>query len=80
MRNPERINEILELLTRGWKKVPDWRFGQVIENLKRYLNVPDLFYVEDDILKAKIIDYFDLDEMVESNEGVASNDVDCEKL
>ena len=58
MRNPDRIYEIMTLLQAGWQKVPDWRFGQLVENLKRYIGVDDLFYVEDDKLKEKIIDYF----------------------
>lgn len=59
MRNPDRIYEVMTLLQAGWQKVPDWRFGQLVENLKRYIGVDDLFYVEDDKLKEKIIDYFD---------------------
>ena len=62
MRNPNRIYEILNLLRRGWEKVPDWRLGQLIENLKRYINIDDLFYIEDDELVEKIIDFFDLEE------------------
>lgn len=62
MRNPNRIYEILNLLQRGWEKVPDWRLGQLIENLKRYINIDDLFYIEDDELVEKIINFFDLEE------------------
>ena len=62
MRNPNRIYEILNLLRRGWEKVPDWRLRQLIENLKRYINIDDLFYIEDDELVEKIIDFFDLEE------------------
>ena len=62
MRNPNRIYEILNLLQRGWEKVPDWRLGQLIENLKRYINIDDLFYIEDDKMIEKIIDFFDLEE------------------
>ena len=62
MRNPNRIYEILNLLQRGWEKVPDLRFGQLIENLKRYINTDDLFYIEDDELVEKIINFFDLEE------------------
>lgn len=61
MRDPNRIPEIMALIQRGWEKVPDWRFGQLVENLKRYIRYDDLFYIEDDKLKDKIIDYFDLD-------------------
>ena len=62
MRNPNRIYEILNLLQRGWEKVPDLRFGQLIENLKKYIDVDDLFYIEDDELVEKIINFFDLEE------------------
>lgn len=62
MRNPNRISEVLMMLQQGWEKVPDWRLGQLIENLKRYININDLFYIEDDELVEKIIDFFDLEE------------------
>lgn len=62
MRNSDRILEILTLLQLGWQKVPDWRFGQLIENLKRYTGKYDLFYVEDDEMMKEIIDFFDLDD------------------
>ena len=63
MRDPNRIPEIIALLQRGWQKVDDWRLGQLIENLKRYIGLDDLFYIEDDKMIEKIIDYFDLDEV-----------------
>ena len=62
MRDPKRIPEILALIQQGWEKVPDWRFGQIIENLRRYISTNDLFYIEDDEMIKKIIDFFDLDE------------------
>lgn len=64
MRDPNRIPEIMTLLQNGWERVPDWRLGQLIENLKRYIGVDDLFYVEDDKMIESIIDFFDLDEWV----------------
>ena len=48
MRDINRIKPFMNELTEIWKEVPDWRFGQLIENLKRYMNVKDLFYIEDD--------------------------------
>ena len=48
MRNKYRIVNLLTLFATGWSKVPDMRFGQVIENLKRYSGKEDLFYLEDD--------------------------------
>lgn len=62
MRDPERIQEIIALLQSGWERVPAWRLGQLIENLKQYIGVDDLFYVEDDKMIESIIDFFDLDE------------------
>ena len=60
MRNPNRIPEILATLKQAWEKFPDWRFGQLIENLKIDIGVNDLFYIEDDELVEKIVDLFDL--------------------
>lgn len=62
MRDPNRIYEIISLIQAGWQKVPDMRFGQIFENLKRYIGIDDLFYIEDDRLKEMIIDYFDLED------------------
>ena len=62
MRDSNRISEVLSMLRQGWEKVPDWRFGQLIENLKRYIGVDDLFYIEDDKMTEYIIDFFDLEE------------------
>lgn len=64
MRNPNRIPKILSLLQQGWDKVPDWRFGQLIENLKRYIGVKDLFYIEDDEMVENIINFFKMEESV----------------
>lgn len=64
MRNPNRIPKILSLLQQGWDKVPDWRFGQLIENLKRYIGVKDLFYIEDDEMVESIINFFKMEESV----------------
>lgn len=60
MRNPERISEMTALLSTVWEKVPDWRLGQLFENIKRYSGRDDLFYMEDDEFKQLIIDYFSL--------------------
>lgn len=62
MRDYKRIQITIALLQRGWEKVPDWRLGQLIENLKRYVGVEDLFYIEDDILTDKIVEFFGLNE------------------
>ena len=62
MRNPNRISEVLMMLQQGWEKVPYWRFGQLVENLRIYIGVDDLFYIEDDKMIEYIIDFFDLEE------------------
>lgn len=61
MRNPERIYEIITVLIEAWKTVPDWRFGQLIENIKAHIGKDDLFYVTDTELEIAIIEYFNLD-------------------
>ena len=61
MRDPNRIYKFCNQLAEIWTtKCPDWRFGQLIENFKRYIGVQDLFFIEDDKLEEKIKDYFDL--------------------
>lgn len=64
MRNPNRIPKILSLLQQGWEKVPNWRFGQLIENLKRYICADDLFYIEDDKMIETIVNFFELEDSV----------------
>lgn len=61
MRNPDRIKPFLKTLEKAWDKVPDWRFGQLIENLSRYLNLEDLFFIEDDKMEETILDMFEID-------------------
>lgn len=62
MRDPSRIPEFLAAVQRCWEKVPDWRFGQLIENLKRFMNKQDLFYIEDDDLTTYLLDFFNISE------------------
>jgi hypothetical protein len=68
MRNPNRIPEFLEVLQKCWETVPDWRFGQLIENLKRGIDRADLFYIEDDDFLNYLKAYFGFDE--EANQCV----------
>ena len=58
MRDPNRIPVFLTRLQLCWEKVPDWRFGQLIENLKRYIGSADLFYVEDDKFVQYLKEFF----------------------
>ena len=50
MRNPERIDKIMEAVKTEWKQVPDWRLGQLIVNLSRAAGREDPFFLEDDVL------------------------------
>jgi uncharacterized protein YihD (DUF1040 family) len=52
MRDPNRIDHILNLLKQMWKQVPDWRLGQLLINLT-YRN-EDLYYLEDDKLEERL--------------------------
>ena len=62
IRDSNRIELFCNKLAEVWNKRNDWRFGQLIENLKQYVGVSDLFYIEDDELKSKIIEFFNLNE------------------
>ena len=46
MRDINRIDEVTKILAVLWKRVPDWRLGQLLNNLQRHEN-NDLFYYED---------------------------------
>ena len=47
MRNPERIEKVMNIVERIWKKEPDLRFGQII-NVIDSLSDDDVFHLEDD--------------------------------
>jgi hypothetical protein len=54
MRNPARIDPMLETLERIWKANPDWRLGQVVANAVRAYDGRvscDPFYIEDDAME-----------------------------
>ena len=58
MRDPNRIPVFLTFLQICWEKVPDWRFGQLIENIKSFSGKSDLFYLEDEDFKKLLKEYF----------------------
>ena len=53
MRDPERIDYVLEVLGRAWKSVPDYRLCQLMVNMFG----KDPFYVEDDEV-ARLLELF----------------------
>lgn len=56
MRNPERIDKILQEISRIWHKYPDLRLGQLIGNV---LEGTNLYYVEDDGLVNALKDAYE---------------------
>ena len=48
MRDVSRIPRIISVLEDIWRRAPQWRLGQLIENIKAFSGKDDLFYVEDD--------------------------------
>ena len=61
MRDPKRIDKFCNQLADIWKKVPDWRFGQLMVNFLGSLD-RDPFFPEDDEMEQKLIEFFSLDE------------------
>ena len=62
MRNPGRIDKFCDELKTIWRKVPDWRFGQLMENmlgarLQAVQNPNGFFYTEDEELFAFFENY-----------------------
>ena len=58
MRDISRISRILENIEYYWLKVPDWRFGQLIENVRTFSGKDDLFFVGDDELIQLFEEFF----------------------
>lgn len=47
MRDPKRIDPLLEELRKYWKNNPDLRLGQIISNTARIAGHSDPFFIED---------------------------------
>jgi len=60
MRDPERIDEILELISDIWHKNPDLRLCQLLSNAAIRSSWPekDLYYLEDDELIDMLLDEY----------------------
>jgi hypothetical protein len=56
MRDPKRIDVILQQISNIWHKYPDMRLGQLIGNV---LEGANLYYVEDDGLVAALKDMYE---------------------
>lgn len=51
MRDINRIDKFCNDLAKYWKKVPDWRFGQLILNIFGTCQGDPWFYEEDEMLE-----------------------------
>ena len=64
MRDPKRIDRIMELLHKAWTNHPDQRLGQIIINAQRWNdqhgNARDPFNVEDDTTEAGLYSMIEL--------------------
>ena len=53
MRNPNRIKPFCDELAKLWSNWPDLRFGQIMYNISKYIEMEhrkDVFYMEDEEL------------------------------
>ena len=50
MRDINRIDPLLERLSKIWKQHPDLRLGQLIEIVAKLTNQADTFNIEDELL------------------------------
>ena len=53
MRDPNRIKPFCDELAELWSNWPDLRFGQIMSNIARYVQMEyrkDMFYMEEDEL------------------------------
>ena len=51
MRDPKRIDRILKLIEKAWKKYPDLRLGQLLVDALPKKFEDNVFYYEDDDLE-----------------------------
>ena len=52
MRDPARINEMVDLLRSLWNKYPDWRLGQLVLNAHAATQAPgETYFAEDEVLE-----------------------------
>jgi len=60
MRDPARIESMLNQIRELWETVPDMRLGQLIVNAVRPSEpCPDVFYIEDTVLQHRIANLAD---------------------
>ena len=62
MRDPKRIDEMLDLLRQIWIQEPDLRLGQLVFNAARMreLEISDVYSIEDESLQKGLRRYLEL--------------------
>ena len=55
MRDPKRIDRILDKVKKLWQEYPDYRFGQMVWNLSSGID-SNIFHIEDDLMETLIDD------------------------
>lgn len=58
MRDINRIDKVLTAIGETWKKLPDWRLTQLIDNFYSAMG-SDCFYMEDADFAAKLAEWVD---------------------
>jgi hypothetical protein len=59
MRDPKRIFDILKSMELLWRLFPDWRFGQLLENvIGTRSSTGQIWFLEDDILETYLDDFY----------------------
>lgn len=51
MRDPNRINRVVELLRAAWLAEPDLRLGQLLSHIA---GTGDVFYIEDGVIERRL--------------------------
>lgn len=63
MRDPERIDRMIELMRQAWHRFPDWRLNQLVINASDTSYDCDkphecglglVYYIEDDVMEKKL--------------------------
>jgi uncharacterized protein YihD (DUF1040 family) len=58
MRDPKRIDSVLQMLRTVWEQQPDLRLGQLLVIAARPKEpCPEVFYMEDEVLMRELLHY-----------------------
>lgn len=60
MRDISRIPRIIAQLEHCWLKAPDMRAGQLIENIRSFSGIDDLYYIEDDDFETLLDEFYEM--------------------